>query len=303
MSRELASLERATGWLNSAPLTEEDLRGRVVLVQFCTYTCINWIRTLPYVRAWAEKYEDDGLVVIGGHTPEFSFEHDVENIRPALESMNVDYPIAIDNNYGVWSGFDNNYWPALYLLDDEGGIQYHHFGEGNYEESERMIQDLLGQSDVDLVSVDGLGVEAAADWGSLESPETYLGSARSANRVADGGPQLRLNEWSLSGDWKQEAEAALLQAAGGQIAYRFHARDLNLVMGPPAGVGDLRFRVEIDGEAPNGAHGVDVDEQGSGTATEQRLYQLVRQRRPIADRTFQLTFLDPGAEAYSFTFG
>ena len=303
MSRELASLEKATGWLNSEPLTEEDLRARVVLVQFCTYTCINWIRTLPYVRAWADRYKDQGLVVIGAHTPEFSFEHDVENIRPALKSMNVEYPIAIDNDYGIWSGFDNRYWPALYLLDGESRIRYHHFGEENYEESERMIQELLGQSGLDVVSVDALGVEAAADWGSLESQETYLGSARSVNRVAEGGQQLGLNQWSLSGDWRQQAEAALLETAGGQIAYRFHARDVNLVMGPPARAGDVRFRVQIDGEAPNGAHGADVDEEGYGTASEQRLYQLVRQPGPIEDRTFELTFLDPGAEAYAFTFG
>jgi hypothetical protein len=303
MARELTALENANGWLNSEPLTADDLRGRVVLVQFCTYTCINWLRTLPYVRPWADKYKDRGLVVIGAHSPEFSFEHDIENVRPALKSMNVEYPIAIDNDFGVWRGFDNHYWPALYLVDGEGRLRYDHFGEGAYEETEQTIQDLLGDTGRDLVPGEGSGIEAAADWGSLESPETYLGADRSENRVGDGTPQLQLNQWSLSGDWKQEQEAALVREVGGRITYRFHARDVNLVMGPPAGAGDVRFRVRVDGEPPNGAHGDDVDEAGNGTATSQRLYQLVRQRGSIQDRTFELEFLDPGAEAYCFTFG
>ena len=315
----LPSLEGATEWLNSDPLTAEGLRGNVVLVDFWTYTCINWLRSLPYVRAWAEKYRDRGLVTIGVHTPEFPFEHDIANVRRAAVGMRVDYPIAIDNDYAIWSAFDNHYWPAIYLADAAGAIRYHRFGEGEYDETEMVIQHLLdeaGHGDVDdeLVSVDAEGIEAAPDWRDLGSPENYLGYDRSENFVSPGGAApgerrdysapaaLGLNEWALEGDWTIGRRAVLLNEAGGRIAYGFHARDLHLVMGPAAQGGSVRFRVSIDGEAPGPAHGGDVDDQGNGTVTDQRLYQLIRQR-DVADRTFEIAFLDPGVEAYAFTFG
>ena len=317
---ELPSLDGATTWLNSPPLTAANLRGKVVLIDFWTYTCINWLRTLPYVRAWAEKYKEHGVVVIGVHTPEFSFEHDLENVRRAVQDMRVSYPVAIDNDYAIWSAFDNHYWPALYLVDAQGRIRYHHFGEDAYEQLEMMLQHVLAEAgigglDDELVSVNASGVEAAADWGSLRSPENYLGDARTENFASPGeavlnqrhlyaAPErLRLNQWALAGDWTVEREATVLNATNGRIAYRFHARDLHLVMGPAARGTSVRFRVFLDGQAPGAAHGSDVDEQGHGTATEQRLYQLIRQPGHIADRQFEIEFLDAGVEAFAFTFG
>jgi thiol-disulfide isomerase/thioredoxin len=317
---ELPSLGGATAWLNSPPLSAAGLRGNVVLIDFWTYTCINWLRTLPYVRAWAEKYRDHGVVVIGVHTPEFPFEHDLENVRRAAKDMQVSYPIAIDNDYAIWSAFNNHYWPALYLVDAQGRIRYHQFGEGAYEQSEMMIQHLLAEAgiggiDHELVSVDAQGAEAAADWGDLRSPENYVGDARTENFSSPGGAvvdkprvyaapaRLMLNHWALSGEWTVEQQATVLNKANGRIAYRFHARDLHLVMGPAARGTSVRFRVRIDGQPPGAAHGIDVDEQGNGTVTEQRLYQLIRQPKPIADRQFEIEFLDAGVEAFAFTFG
>jgi thiol-disulfide isomerase/thioredoxin len=299
----LPSLTSANGWLNSKPLTTADLQGKVVVVQFWTYSCINWLRTLPYVRAWAEKYVTDGLVTIGVHSPEFSFEHDLDNVRRAATELRVDYPIAIDNDFAIWRAFENHYWPALYLVDAQDDVRHHHFGEGEYEQSERAIQRVLGIDDRDLVAVDTGGVEAAADWSSLKSPESYVGYERAENRVEDASTRLKLNRWALAGDWTVEPEDAVLNTAGGTIAYRFHARDLNLVMGPVAPEASVRFRVLVDGQPPGADHGLDVDDQGNGTVTEPRLYQLVRQRARITERTFELTFLDPGARVYVFTFG
>jgi thiol-disulfide isomerase/thioredoxin len=318
---EMPSLDSATEWLNSQPLTPADLRGKAVLIDFWTYTCINWLRQLPYVRAWADKYKDQGLVVIGVHTPEFAFEQNVDSVRRAATDMRVDYPVAIDSDYTIWRAFDNKYWPALYFVDAQGHIRHHHFGEGEYEQSEMIIQQLLaeaGNSDIgdELVSVDARGVEAAADWASLRSPENYVGYERTENfsspggalldepRVYDAPERLRLNQWALSGDWTVENQAIVLNEANGRIACRFHARDLHLVMGPAArGTSSVRFRVHIDGEPPGAARGIDVDDGGNGQASEQRLYQLIRQPKPIADRQFEIEFLDSGVEAYAFTFG
>ena len=316
---ELPSFGGATGWLNSPPLTVDGLRGKVVLVNFCTYTCVNWLRQLPYVRAWAAKYSSLGLVVVGVHTPEFGFEHNLDNIRRALADVQVGYPVAIDNDYAVWGAFDNHYWPALYFADAQGRIRHHHFGEGEYQQSEMVIQQLLaeaGSADVghELVSVDARGVEAPADWATLRSAENYTGYERTESFASPGGivpgqprvysvpAQLRLNQWALSGDWTMGEQATRLNAADGQIVYRFHARDLNLVMGP-AGRTSVRFRVLLDGQPPGAAHGADVDEQGHGTVVGQRLYQLIRQPNQITERTFEITFPDPGVETYSFTFG
>jgi thiol-disulfide isomerase/thioredoxin len=317
---DLPSLGGATLWLNSQPLTPASLRGKVVLVEFWTYTCINWLRQLPYVRAWAEKYKDKGLVVIGVHSPEFPFEKNVDNVRRAAKDMRVDYPIAVDSDHAIWRAFKNEYWPALYFVDARGHIRHRHFGEGEYEQSETIIQQLLmeaGNADVshELVSVDAHGPEAAADWASLKSPENYVGHERTENFASPGGAEvdkrrvyaaparLKLNEWALSGDWTVRKQATALNEANGRITYRFHARDLNLVMGPAARGASVRFRVLIDGHPPGAAHGADVDDQGNGTATEQRLYQLIRQPHPIADRQFDVEFLDPGVEAFAFTFG
>ena len=308
---DLPSLASATEWLNSPPLTAAGLRGKVVLIDFCTYTCINWLRTLPYVRAWAAKCKDQGLVVVGVHTPEFAFEKNVENVRRAVKDMKVAYPIAMDNEYAIWRGFNNEYWPALYFVDGHGKIRHDQFGEGDYEQSERTIQQMLTEAGIggigrDLVSVNGRGIEAAADWDNLKSPENYLGSDRRENfvRGVDAAPaRLRLNQWALSGDWTEEKEVIVLNKANGRIAYRFHARDLHLVMGPVAPGTSVRFRVLIDGRAPGAAHGIDVDDQGHGTASEQRLYQLIRQLKPIADRQFEIEFLDAGVAAFAFTFG
>jgi thiol-disulfide isomerase/thioredoxin len=296
----MPSLDGATGWLNSEPLGPAELRGRVVLVDFWTYTCINWLRTLPYVRAWAEKYRDDGLVVVGVHTPEFEFERDVDNVRRAVEQMDIGYPVALDPDYAVWQAFANHYWPALYFVDRDGVIRDHHFGEGRYEESERVVQDLLGV-DGELVSVEGQGIEAPADWDELASPETYLGDDR-GERSVPPGEELGLNRWSLTGGWTTGEQAAVLNETGGTISYRFLARDLHLVLRPPAG-GAARFQVRIDGEPPGRSHGLDVDAQGNGTVVEPRLYQLVRQDEGVEAHTCEITFLDPGVAAYVFTFG
>jgi thiol-disulfide isomerase/thioredoxin len=317
---ELPSLGGATRWLNSPPLTTAGLRGKVVLIDVWTYTCINWLRSLPYVRAWAEKYKNQGLVVIGVHAPEFAFEKNIDNVRRAAKDMRVDYPIAIDNDYAIWRALKNEYWPALYFVDVQGRIRHHHFGEGEYEQSERIIQQLLAEAGIggighELVSVDARGTEAAADWGSLKSPENYVGYERTENFASPGSAvldkrrvyavpaRLRLNHWALSGDWTVGKQATVLNKANGRIAYRFHARDLHLVMGPAARGTSVRFRVLIDGKPPGAAHGLDVDAQGNGTVTEQRLYQLIRQPKPIADRQFEIEFLDSGVEAFAFTFG
>jgi thiol-disulfide isomerase/thioredoxin len=294
----LPPLAGATGWLNSEPLSPESLRGRPVVVEFWTFTCINWLRTLPYLRAWFEKYRDDGLVVIGVHTPEFGVERDLENVRRAAAGLRVEYPIAVDSDYAVWRAFANRYWPALYFVDADGRIRHHRFGEGEYEHSELVIQLLLGDAGADvarrdLVSLDGRGVEAAADWDDLRSPETYIGYERAPGF---GGPQL-------VGGWRVEPEAAVLDAPGGRIVHRFHARDLHLVLAPAEEDRPVRFRVSVDGAPPGLDHGIDVDEHGEGVVTEPRLYQLVRQRGPIGERTFEITFLDGGVSAYVFTFG
>ncbi len=317
---ELPSLDSATGWLNSEPLTAAGLRGNVVLINFGTYTCINWLRTLPYVRAWAEKYKRHGLVVIGVHTPEFAFEQNIDNVRQAVQDLRIEHPIAIDNDYAIWTAFDNHYWPAFYFVDAQGHIRHHQFGEGDYEQSEMILQQLLAEAGIgsigdELVSVEGSGIEAAADWGSLQSAENYLGYARTENFASPGGvvfdrrrvyaapARLRLNQWGLAGDWTVGRQATVLNTANGKIVYRFHARDLHLVMGPAVPGTSVRFRVLVDGEPPSAAHGSDVDDQGNGTVSEQRLYQLIRQPQPIADRLFEIAFLDPGVEAYAFTFG
>jgi thiol-disulfide isomerase/thioredoxin len=315
MSQEggFPSLAGATGWLNSQPLTPAVLGGKVVLVDFWTYTCINWLRTEPYVRAWSQAYRDDGLVVIGVHTPEFSFEHEIDRVRQATKERGIDYPVALDNDYAVWGAFDNQYWPALYFLDTEGIIRDRHFGEGRYEQSERVIQRLLGL-ERELVSVDGLGVEAEADWDHLRTPETYLGYARAEHFASPDGAafderrayefpeRLRLNHWALAGEWMIGREKVALEEAGGGIAYRFHARDAHLVLSAGAREA-IPFRVLLDGEAPGSSHGVDVDEDGNGLLGEARLHQLVRERDAVRERTLQITFLQPGAEAYVFTFG
>jgi thiol-disulfide isomerase/thioredoxin len=317
---ELASVERANEWLNSPPLTASALRGKVILIDFWTYTCINWLRTLSYVRAWSEKYKDKGLVVIGVHTPEFRFEKNIDNVRREVSALRVNYPVAVDNEYVIWRGFNNNYWPALYFIDAQGRVRHYHFGEGSYEQSEMVIQRLLaeaggsGISD-DLVSVDARGFEAAADWASLKSPENYVGYERTEGFASPGGvvkdkphmyevpTRLRPNNWALSGDWTVKRDATALNKRNGRIAYRFHARDLHLVMGPAAPGTSVRFRVLIDGRPPGAAHGIDVDEQGNGTVTEQRLHQLIRQQKPIDDRQFEIEFLDSDVEAFAFTFG
>src|SRR6267378_5003711 len=290
----IPSLSGATEWLNSPPLTPAGLRGKVVLVDFWTYTCVNWLRTLPYVRAWDERYRDDGLVVVGAHSPEFQFEHDVANVRPALEAMGVGYPVAIDNDFAVWRAFGNEYWPALYVADAQGRLRDHHFGEGRYEGSERVIQQLLAEAgsdgvDREPVSLDPGGLEASADPDTLGSGEAYIGYARAENLVAPEGVlpdgprtygdpgRLELNQWSLTGNWTVGEQATVMNKAGGRITFRFHARDLNLVLGPSASGAPVPFRVLIDGAAPGPAHGIDVEEGGDGTVTEARLYQLIRQ--------------------------
>jgi thiol-disulfide isomerase/thioredoxin len=298
----------------------DDLRGKVVLVQFWTYTCINWLRTLAYVRAWAEKYRDRGLVVVGVHTPEFPFEQNLDNVRQAAEQMNVWYPIALDSDYLVWRAFSNRYWPAIYIADAEGRIRHHQFGEGGYDECERGIQQLLGEAGAegvadDLVSPAPAGFEAQADWTSLRSPETYLGYAQGQNFASRNGSgvgapaayevpeMLMLNQWALSGDWTISSGASVLNAAEGRLAFRFHARDVHLVMSPPSPGRSVPFRVFLDGRPPGDAHGLDVDEEGNSTLSQQRLYQLIRRRGPIDDCTLEIRFHAAGAEAYAFTFG
>ena len=317
----LPGFDGATGWLNSEPLTPDGLRGKVVLVDFWTYTCINWLRTLGYVRAWAEKYTGRGLVVVGVHTPEFPFERDVDNVRWAVQADGIEYPVALDSRYGVWQAFSNHYWPAVYIADAEGRIRHHHFGEGGYEECERVVQQLLreaGRDDVgdDLVSVADDGFQAQADYANLRSPESYLGYEQAQNFASPGTPaldesheydvprDLRLNQWALGGRWAIERKASVLKGEEGRLAFRFHARDVNLVLGPPArGMMSVPFRVTVDGEPPGDAHGFDTDEAGDGTVDRQRLYQLVREPGEIRERTFEIAFLAPGAEAYCFTFG
>jgi thiol-disulfide isomerase/thioredoxin len=308
----MPSLGGATGWLNSEPLGPAELRGHVILVDFWTLTCINWLRQEPYVRAWSRAYRDDGLVVIGVHTPEFSFEHEIDRVRQATNERGIDYPVALDNDYEIWSAFDNNAWPALYFVDTEGIVRDDHFGEGRYEESERVIQRLLGV-EREPVSVEGLGVEAEADWNNLRTPETYLGSGRSERFASVDGAfderrgyqlpdRLRVNHWALAGEWTIGREKVVLDEADGSIAYRFHARDAHLVLSPGPR-GPIPFRLLLDGEAPRPSHGVDVDEDGNGVLREGRLYQLVRQHDGVRERTLGITFLEPGAEAYAFTFG
>jgi thiol-disulfide isomerase/thioredoxin len=296
-SRELAAIGRAAEWINSPPLTAASLAGKVVLVQFCTYTCINWLRTLPYVRAWARKYRQE-LVVIGVHTPEFEFEQNADNVRRTMRQMQVEYPIAIDNDYSIWRAFRNHYWPALYLLDGRGRIRHHHFGEGEYQQSELAVHRLLPASAAveGFVTVNGTGVEAPADWSNLRSAETYLGFRWTQSLPLRHG-------WPFSGAWTIGRQAARLGRASGRITYRFHARDLHLVMGPSTPGSTIRYRVTLDGQPPGSARGLDVDEHGNGVATDQRMYQLIRQPGPIADRKFEIEFLDAGIEAFAFTFG
>jgi thiol-disulfide isomerase/thioredoxin len=296
----MPSLDGATGWLNSEPLGPAELRGHVVLVNFWTLTCINWLRQEPYVRAWSRAYRDDGLIVIGVHTPEFSFEHDIDLVRQAVKTREIDYPVAQDNDYGIWTAFANNYWPALYFVDTDGRIRDQHFGEGRYEQSERRIQRLL-DIEREPVSVEGEGVEAEADWDHLGTQETYLGYSRGGTGEAPAD-DLRLNDWALTGAWKTGPENVVLEETGGSIAFRFHARDAHVVLS--SGARDpIPFRVLLDGEAPGASHGVDVDEEGNGVLREGRMYQLVREHDTVRDRTLEVTFLEPGAEAYSFTFG
>lgn len=298
----LLALDGASVWLNSEPLRAAGVRGRVVLVDFWTYSCVNWLRTLPYVRAWHERYRDRGLVVVGVHAPEFGFEHDLDNVRHAASQLDVGYPVVIDNDFSIWRSFENHYWPALYLVDGDGRVRFHHFGEEAYEEIERTFQQLLGV-DEELVRVDARGLAQAADWGALRSPETYLGHARGERRNDRRADGLALNEWALAGEWSVGEEAAVLDTAAGSIAYCFEGRDLNLVLAPPASGAPVRFAVLLDGQPPGDAHGLDVDEFGEGTLVEPRMYQLVRQRAPIRQRTFEITFDGPGVRAYVFTFG
>jgi thiol-disulfide isomerase/thioredoxin len=309
----MPSLGGATEWLNSEPLGPAELRGHVVLVNFWTLTCINWLRQEPYVRAWSQAYRDDGLVVIGVHTPEFSFEHEFDRVRQATEDREIDYPVALDNDYEIWSAFDNNYWPALYFVDADGVIRDQHFGEGRYEKSEREIQRLLG-IEREHVPVEGIGVEAEADWDNLRTPETYLGYQRSEHlasleraafderRAYELPERLRLNQWALAGEWTIGPENVVLAQAGGSIAYRFHARDAHLVLSP-GGRDPIPFRLLLDGEAPGPSHGVDVNDEGKGVLREGRLYQLVCEHDEVRERTLEITFLELGAEAYAFTFG
>jgi thiol-disulfide isomerase/thioredoxin len=319
--QQLPSLASASSWLNSPPLTAAGLRGKVVLIDFWTYTCINWLRTLPYLRAWAEKYRDQGLVVIGVHSPEFAFEKDIDNVRRAAAAMRVDYPIAVDSEHAVWRAFNNEYWPALYLADATGKIRHYHAGEGEYEQAERAIQQLLVEAgnhgiSQQLVTVDARGAEAAADGASLKSPENYVGYERTENFASPGGAapderrayvapaRLGLNHWALVGDWTVTPQATILNQPNGAIVYRFHARDLHLVMGAATREKPVRFRVLIDGQPPGAAHGIDVDSNGNGAVTEPRLYQLIRQAtKPITDRQFNIVFLDSGVHAFAFTFG
>ena len=317
-SRGWTAIGRARDWVNLPRLTAESLAGKVVVAQFCTYTCINWLRTLPYIRAWAQAYREK-LIVVGIHTPEFAFEHNITNVRRALQQLKVDHPIVMDNDYSLWRAFGNNSWPALYFIDTHGRIRDSHFGEGRYEQSQRTIQRLLAEAGVtgtpgDIVPINATGVEVQADWPALRSPENYVGSDRTDNFASPEGlsrsrrlytapPRLRLNEWALSGQWTIGGQAAVMATSGGRIRNRFHARDLHLVMGAPRLDASIRVRVTIDGQPPGAAHGADVDASGLGTVVEPRLYQLIRQPSPIAERQFEIEFLDAGVEVFAFTFG
>ncbi|MFK0164903.1 cytochrome c biogenesis protein DipZ [Rhizobium sp. NPDC090279] len=313
------SLDGAVQWLNSPPLTAAGLKGKVVLVDFWTYSCINCLRAIPYVEAWAQKYRDQGLVVIGVHAPEFAFEKNVDNVKKAIADLGITYPVAIDNNYAIWRAFDNEYWPAHYFIDAQGQVRHHHFGEGDYDQSERVIQQLLaeaGKSDVssDIVNVKATGAEAASDEADVQSPETYVGYLRSQNFADDAGTvndaahdyvaaMPKLNEWGLAGNWTVGPQEATANSAETRLYYRFHARDLHLVLGPSSDGKPIRFQITVDGKAPGDNHGVDTDADGNGVVTGQRLYQLVRASGPVSDHTFEIKFLDPGAQAYAFTFG
>ena len=314
----LPAFDGATGWLNSPPLTPDELRGTVVLVDFWTYTCVNWLRQLPYLRAWAQRYADSGLVVLGVHTPEFAFEHDPDNVRRAVKDMRIEYAVATDNDYAIWQAFDNSFWPALYVADAQGRIRHRHFGEGEYRRSEMVLQQLLAEAGTDpgqaLVSPDARGVEVGADWADLRTPENYTGYGRTLGFASPGGvrpdtphvyrepDRLRLNSWALSGEWTV-GERETKAEADARIAYRFQARDVNVVMGPATPGTSLRYRVLLDGRPPGPAQGGDVDAEGYGWVTDPRLHQLVRQRGPVTERTVEITFLDPGVQVYAFTFG
>jgi hypothetical protein len=317
--REFAAIGAAEEWLNSPRLTPASLAGKVVLVDFCTYTCINWLRTLPYRRAWAHRYQEQ-FVLIGAHTPEFAFERNVDNVRRALKEMGVVYPVAIDSDYKIWNAFKNRYWPALHFIDARGRVRRHHFGEGAYDTSELAIQGLLAEAGITsprggVVAPEANGVEVAADWDNLKSPETYMGRDRMQNfasrptaeldrrRSYTAPARLALNQWALAGDWTIGRQGASLSSPNGRIEYRFHARDLHLVMGPARRDSTVRFRVSMDGRPPSAARGGDVDENGAGTVAEQRMYQLIRQPKPIVDRQFEIEFLDAGVETFAFTFG
>jgi thiol-disulfide isomerase/thioredoxin len=316
----LARFDGATGWLNSDPLTPDGLRGRVVLVDFWTYTCVNWLRTLPYLRAWDAKYRSVGLTIVGAHTPEFGFERDPDNVVAHTRAFGVEYPVAIDSDYGVWQAFANHFWPAVYVADADGQIRYHHFGEGEYEMTEMVIQQLLADGgatafDPDLVTVEPVGLEVAADWRTLRSPETYLGFRQATGFASEAvarpdtplvytaAPRLPLNVWDLMGTWMFAGHAAVLQEPGGRIAFQFHARDVNLVMGPVSRGAEIPFSVFLDGEPVGTNHGTDVDDAGRGAVRAQETYQLVRQRGEIRERRFEIEFHAGGIEAYCFTFG
>jgi thiol-disulfide isomerase/thioredoxin len=320
MEGNLPSFAGGGEWINSPPLSPADLRGKVVLVDIWNYSCINWIRQLPYVRSWADKYKDRGLVVIGVHSPEFGFETDVDNVRHAAKAMNVRYPIVMDSDHTIWRAFDNEAWPALYFIDAQGRIRHHYYGEGAYDQAEEVLQQLLaeaghGDPSMALVSVDPQGVERAADWRSLGTPETYVGYERAERFISPGGlvrnkshvytapSRLGPNQWALTGDWTVGGQPTMANGASGRIAIRFHARDLHLVMGVAASGKSVRFRILLDGRPPGAAHGLDVDAEGDGVVTEPRLYQLIRQSGPVVDHTFEIEFLDAGVEAFSFTFG
>jgi thiol-disulfide isomerase/thioredoxin len=319
-SSPLYGLSGATDWINSKPLTAKQLKGKVVLVDFWTYSCINCLRAVPYIRAWAEKYKDSGLVVIGVHTPEFDFEKQLPNVQKAVQKFGITYPVALDSNNAIWNAFHNQFWPAHYFIDGKGKVRYEHFGEGEYDQSERWIQELLKEGNAKpmaggTVNVHAQGVEAAPDMKQVQSPETYIGYARAAHFASPGGIRLDseqlyaapehpgLNEWGLAGRWVDHDQTAQLKSAGGKIVFRFHARDLHLVLGPAADRKSVHFRVTIDGQAPGENHGVDTDTQGNGVVTEHRLYQLVRQKGAITDHVFVIEFQDTGVQAFAFTFG
>lgn len=315
----LPPLDGAVQWVNSPPLSRDQLQGKVTLVYFWTYSCINCIRTLPYLRAWAEKYKDQGLTVVGVHTPEFAFEKTPENVRRAISDFRIGFPVAVDSDYRIWRAFQNSYWPATYLVDARGNIRHHQFGEGDYAKSERVIQSLLAEAGNppvarDVVTPDAGGAQAAPDLYNIRSTETYIGYMQASNFASPGDirqdapreytvANLRLNKWGLSGQWTVGAEQATLNRADGRIAYRFHARDLHLVLGPAADGRAARFVVTVDGKPPGASHGADIDAAGNGAVTQTRLYQLVRQAGAVGEHTFEIRFLDPGAQAYAFTFG